>query len=61
MELVSYLADVTARSLALAALILLGLWLFRVKQPAARHAALTMLTAGMLVLAALTAALPRCR
>jgi TonB family protein len=58
MELVSYLANVTARSLCLAALALLGVWLFRVKTAAARHAALTVVTGGMLLLAALTATLP---
>src|ERR1035441_5975369 len=58
MELLSYLANVTARSLCLAALALLGVWLFRVKTAAARHAALTVVTGGMLLLAALTATLP---
>jgi beta-lactamase regulating signal transducer with metallopeptidase domain len=58
MELVSYLANVTARSLCLAALALLGVWLFRVKTAAARHAALTVVTGGMLLLAALPATLP---
>jgi TonB family protein len=58
MELLSYLASVTARSLCLAAIALLGVWLFRVKTAAARHAALTVITGGMLLLAALTATLP---
>src|ERR1017187_6811249 len=58
MELLSYLASVTARSLCLAAIALLGAWLFRVKTAAARHAALTLVTGGMLLLAALTATLP---
>ena len=58
MELVSYLANVTARSLCLAALALLGVCLFRVKTAAARHAALTVVACGMLLLAALTATLP---
>jgi len=58
MELVSYLANVTARSLCLAVIALLGVWLFRVKTAAARHAAMTVVTGGMLLLAALTATLP---
>jgi hypothetical protein len=58
MELLSYLANVSARSLCLAALALLGVWLFRVKTAAARHAALTVATGGMLLLAALTATMP---
>jgi VWFA-related protein/TonB family protein len=58
MELLYYLADVTARSLCLAALALLGVWLFRVKTAAARHAALTVVSGGMLLLAALTPTLP---
>jgi TonB family protein len=58
MELLAYLADVTARSLGLAALALLGVWLFRVKTAAARHAALTVVSGGMMLLAALTPTLP---
>jgi len=58
MELLSYLANVTARSLCLASVALAGVWVFRVKTAAARHAALTVVTGGMLVLAALTATLP---
>jgi VWFA-related protein/TonB family protein len=58
MELLYYLADVTARSLCLAALARLGVWLFRVKTAAARHAALTVVSGGMLLLAALTPTLP---
>jgi VWFA-related protein/TonB family protein len=58
MELVFYLANVTARSLGLAAIALAGVWVFRVKTAAARHAALTMVTGGMLLLAAFTTTLP---
>ena len=58
MVLVSYLAEVTARSLGLAAAALLGVLAFRVKTAAARHAALTVVTAGMLLLAGLNAMLP---
>jgi len=58
MELLSYLAEVTARGMALAAMALAAAWVLRVKSAAARHAALTAAMLGMLALAALTAALP---
>src|ERR1017187_9473909 len=54
-----YLAGVTVRSLGLAAIAWAAMALFRVKSPAARHAVWTMVTAGMLVLAAASAVLPR--
>lgn len=58
MELLSYVANVTARWLALAAPGLAVVWIFRVKSAAARHAALTVAVGAMLPLAALTALLP---
>ena len=58
MELLLYLADVTARSLGLAALALLALCLFRVRTAAARHAAWSAVAACMLALAILTALAP---
>src|SRR6185436_5561092 len=57
-SVLSYLASVTARSLVLFAPALAAMLAFRVKSAAARHALLTMVAGGMLVLAALSPALP---
>jgi TonB family protein len=54
-----YLAGVTVRSLGLAAIAWAAMGFGRVKSPATRHAVWTAVTAGMLVLAAATAALPQ--
>jgi beta-lactamase regulating signal transducer with metallopeptidase domain len=58
MDTLVYLASVTARSSCLAAAALAGAWLFRVKTAAARHAMMTVVTAGMLLMAALAPVLP---
>ena len=53
-----YLAGVTVRSLALAAVAWIAIAVFRVKSPAARHGVWTLVAAGMLTLAAASALLP---
>ena len=58
METLAYLADVTARSFCLAAAALAAVWLLRVKTAAGRHAVMTALAAGMLLLAVFRPALP---
>ena len=58
METLAYLANVTVRSLCLAAAALGAAWLFQVRTAAARHAVMTAVAAGTLLLAALAPALP---
>jgi TonB family protein len=58
METLAYLANVTARSFCFAAAALGAVWLFHVKTAAARHAVMTVVASGMLLLAALAPALP---
>ena len=48
-----FLLNITIRSLLLAAVAAVGLWVFRVKAAPARHAVWTLVTAGMLLQAAL--------
>ena len=57
-HVLSYLAGVTVRSLGLAVIAWAAMVLVRVKSPAARHAVWTVVTAGMLALAAASALLP---
>lgn len=54
----AYLASVSLRSLVLFGVAVIGLAAFRVKAAAARHAVWTVVAGGMLLLAALTPALP---
>lgn len=57
-SLLSFLASVTVRSLGLVAVAIAAMLIFRVKAAAARHAVLTMVVLGMLLLAALAPSMP---